>query len=159
MEGLWVISKIIHSFHGPDHQKQTLMKSILVKKFGSILGLLALAALVAGFTLAPSSCSLTPEQQQRLQSIAVPATSLGLAYAQSQGLIEPGDRITITQGVAIVVSDKTTEAKLFDLTELGLKEALRKGLIQDGNVITLTNPNTASIAVPSGPANPLLPPP
>ena len=131
-----------------------------MKKFGPILGIIALAGIVLGFTFAPTSCSLTPEQQKRLQSIAVPAASLGLAYAQSQGYITPGDRITITQGVAVVVSDKTPEAKLFDLAELGLKEAMAKGLIENGNVITLTNDETASIAAPPGePVNPLLPPP
>lgn len=137
------------------------MKHYLMKKFGPILGLIALAGIVLGFTFAPSSCSsLTPEQQQRLQAIAVPAASIGLTYAQSQGLIQPGDKITLTQGVAIVVSDKTSEAKLFELTELGLQHAVRTGLLQDGNVVTVQSTDQVSIASPpQAPLNPLLPPP
>lgn len=135
------------------------MKDILMKKFGPLLGILACAALIIGYALLPASCQLSPEQQKRLQSITVPVTSLGLAYAQSQGYVTPGDRITITQGVAIVTSDKTPEAKLFELTELGLKTALERGLIQNGNVITLDSPEKATIAPPETlPPNPLLPP-
>lgn len=132
-----------------------------MKKFGTILGMLMLAALVVGYALLPASCQLSPEQARRLQSITVPATSLGLAVAQSQGYVTPGDRITITQGVAIVTSDKTTEAKLYELAELGLKSALERGLIKDGNVITLDTPEKATIAPPnvSAPPLPVEPPP
>ncbi len=135
------------------------MKSYLMKKFGPILGLIALASIVLGFTFAPASCTLTPEQQRRLEAIAVPAASIGLTYAQSQGLIQPGDKITLTQGVAIVVSDKTSEAKLFELTELGLQHAVKTGLLQDGNVVTVQSSDQVSItSPPAGPLNPLLPP-
>jgi hypothetical protein len=134
------------------------MKHYLMQKYGALLGLLALASFVLAFTLAPTSCSsLTPEQQQRLQTITVPATALGLAYAQSQGYISPGDRITLTQGVAIVVSDKTPEAKLFDLAELGLKDAMANGLLCPGDVVTVGT-DTADITSDPGPVNPLLPP-
>ena len=142
-----------------------------MKKFGPILGLIALAGIVAGFTFAPASCTLTPQQRERLQTIAVPAAQLGLTYAQSQGLIEPGDKITLTQGVAIVVSDKTSEAKLFDLADLGLQHAMKSGLLQDGSVVTIGTADQVSIQAPepplpvpngdsiSGPENPILPPP
>jgi hypothetical protein len=129
-----------------------------MKKFGPILGLIALMGIVLGFTFAPTSCSLTPDQQQRLQAIAVPATSIGLAYAQSRGLIEPGDKITLTQGVAIVVSDKTSEAKLFELTELGLQHAVKTGLLSNGDVVTVQTADQVTISSPpTGPLNPLLP--
>jgi hypothetical protein len=136
------------------------MKGILVKKFGTFLGLCAFIGIIIGYTFVPASCQISPEQMKRLQAITVPATQLGLAVAQSQGYITPGDRITITQGVAIVTSDKTPEAKLFELTELGLKEALNKGLITNGSVITLDTPEKATIAPPDPlPASPLLPQP
>ena len=136
------------------------MKHYLMKKFGPILGLIALAGIVLGFTFAPTSCSLTPEQQKRLNSIAVPAASLGLAYAQSQGLIQPGDRITLTQGVAIVVSNKTSEAKLYEIAELGLQHDVKTGLLSNGDVVTVHPANQITITSPLeyGPANPLLPP-
>jgi len=149
------------------------MKTYLMKKFGPILGLIALAGIVLGFTFAPSSCTLTPDQQRRLQAIAVPATSIGLAYAQNRGLIEPGDKITLTQGVAIVVSDKTSEAKLFELTELGLQHAVKTGLLANGDVVTVQSADQVTITSPEqpllipngdsiaddGPLNPLLPEP
>ena len=121
-----------------------------MKKFGPLLGILALAAILIGFTMTPSSCSsLTTEQQQRLQAISVPLASLGLAYAQSEGWIEPGDRITLTRGVAVVVSPSDTETKLFKLAEIGLDAALKRGLVNGGDVITVTSPSEVSIQSPS----------
>jgi hypothetical protein len=126
------------------------MKHLLMKKFGPLLGIALLAATVLAFTMMPSSCSsLTTEQQQRLQAISVPLASLGLGYAQSEGWIEPGDRITLTRGVAVVTSPADAETKLFKLAELGLESALNRGLVNGGDVITVTSPSQASIQSPS----------
>jgi hypothetical protein len=156
------------------------VKTYLMKKFGPILGLIALAGIVLGFTFAPSSCTMTPEQQKRLQAISVPAASILSTVAVSKGWIEPGDKITIQRGVAVVTSTDSTEAKLFALAELGITEALKNGLVEEGDVITLENTKTVSILAPStegpltipfgdliggpdplpeGPLNPLLPKP
>lgn len=134
------------------------MKSILMKKFGPILGLVALMGIIIGFTFAPASCSLTPEQAKRLQTITVPVTAIGLNLAQSRGLIEPGDKITLTQGVAIVVSDKQPDAKIFELAMLGLEHAVSSGLLGNGDVITVKDDKSATILSPPGPLNPLPPP-
>lgn len=139
-----------------------------MNKFGTTLGLIALAGIVAGFTLAPSSCSsLTPEQQQRLQSIAVPAAGILSEIAVRKGYIEPGDKITIQRGVAVVTSADDPQAKIFSLVELGITDALNKGLVNEGDVITLKNKDVITIASPEPlPATPpgelgnqLLPPP
>lgn len=119
-----------------------------MKKFGPFLGALVLLGIIAALTITPASCQLSPEQQRRLQAITVPATAIGLGYAQREGLIEQGDRITLTKGVAILVSDQDVEAKLFKLGELGLQQAMDRGLIQDGNVVEVTGPDTVTISVP-----------
>jgi hypothetical protein len=149
-----------------------------MKKFGPLLGLIALAGIVLGFTFAPSSCTMTPQQQQRLQAISVPAAGILSSVAVSKGWIEPGDKIIIQRGVAVVTSADSSEAKLFALAELGIAEALKNGLVDEGDVITLENTKTVSILAPStegpltipfgdliggpeplpdGPLNPLLP--
>ena len=120
-----------------------------MKKFGPLLGLIALAGIVLGFTFAPSSCTMTPQQQQRLQAISVPAAGILSSVAVSKGWIEPGDKIIIQRGVAVVTSADSCEAKLFALAELGIAEALKNGLVDEGDVITLENTKTVSILAPS----------
>jgi len=136
------------------------MKHYLMKKFGPILGLVALAGVIAGFTFAPASCSLNPQQQQRLQAIAVPASSIFSAVAVRQGWIEPGDKVTVQRSVAIVTSPDSAEVKLFALAELGLDEALKKGLLDTGDVVTVDTPTQVSITSPPqqapGPAIPII---
>lgn len=124
-----------------------------MKKFGPFLGILVLVGIVAGLTFTPSSCSsLTPEQQQRLQSIAVPAAGILSHVAVQKGWIEPGDKITIQRGVAVVTSAQDPEAKLFALAELGITEALNKGLVSEGDVIMLKNEDVITITSPPEPA-------
>ena len=152
-----------------------------MNKFGTSLGILALIGIVAGFTFAPSSCSsLTPDQQARLQAIAVPAAGIVSQVALHKGWIEPGDEITIQRGVAVVTSAGEPEAKLFALAELGIAEALKKGLVQEGDTITVKNADVVTILTPptegplpmpfgdligdpeptpDAPLSPLLPPP
>jgi hypothetical protein len=128
------------------------MKNLLMKRFGPLIGIALCFAAVLSFAFLPASCQLTPEQAQRLQSISVPAASLGLTLAQSQGWIEPGDKITITRGVAVVTSRGDTQTKLFQLAELGMETALRRGLVNEGDVISLVTPSHASISAPPPPA-------
>lgn len=126
-----------------------------MKKFGPFLGILALMGIIAGFTFAPASCSLNPQQQQRLQAIAVPASSIFSTVAVSQGWIEPGDKVTVQRSVAIVTSPDSAEVKLFALTELGLNEALRKGLFNEGDTITVKTDDVVTLQ--KAPEEPPLP--
>lgn len=137
------------------------MKTYLMKRFGPYLGLLALVGIVTGYTLLPASCgSLTPEQQKRLQAITVPAASIGLTIAQQKGWIEPGDKVTLQRGVAIVTSPGDSETKIFELAELGLAHAMENGVLSDGDVLKIESAKEVSIlSQESGPLNPLLPPP
>jgi hypothetical protein len=152
-----------------------------MNKFGTSLGILALIGIVAGFTFAPSSCSsLTPDQQARLQAIAVPAAGILSEVAVRKGYIEPGDKITLQRGIAIVTSADDAETKLFNLAELGIQDALANGLVSEGDTITvksedvvtiLTPPTEGPLPIPfgdligdpeikpDGPLSPLLPPP
>jgi hypothetical protein len=139
------------------------MKTYLMKKFGPYLGLVALVGIIIGYTLLPTSCgSLTAEQQKRLQAITVPAASIGLTIAQQKGWIEPGDKVTLQRGIAIVTSPGDSETKIFELAELGLAHAMKDGVLSDGDVLKIENAKEVSILSqegPSGPMNPLLPPP
>lgn len=151
-----------------------------MNKFGTSLGILAMIGIVAGFTFAPSSCALKPDQQARLQAIAVPAAGILSEVAVRKGYIEPGDKITMQRGIAIVTSADDAETKLFNLAELGIQDALNKGLVSEGDTITVKSADVVTILPPSnegplpipfgdligdpeitpdGPLNPLLPPP
>lgn len=156
------------------------MKTYLMKKFGPVLGLIALAGIVIGYTLLPSCGSLTAEQQKRLRAIAVPAAGIVSTVAIQKGWIAPGDDIVIQRGVAVVTSEGNPETKLFALAELGIAEAVKKGIVAEGDVITLQSKDVVTILAPSTegplpipfgdligdpepspdtPLNPLLPPP
>ena len=156
------------------------MKTYLMQKSGPTLGLIALAVIVIGYTLIPTSCQLNPEQQKRLQAIAVPAAGIVSTVAIQKGWIAPGDDIVIQRGVAVVTSEGNSQTKLFALAELGIAEAMKKGLVSEGDVITLQSKEVVTILAPStegplpipfgdligdpepspsGPLAPLLPPP
>ncbi|WP_146854426.1 hypothetical protein [Brevifollis gellanilyticus] len=78
------------------------MKDKLMEKFGPILGAAAFIAICAGYVMLPASCSLNPEQQKRLQTIAVPVAGILSQAAVQRGWIESGDKILVQKGVAIV---------------------------------------------------------
>lgn len=124
------------------------MKHILMKKFGPYLGILALSGLVLGFAFAPSSCTLTPEQRERLRVISVPLTRLGLKLAAAEGWIEPGDKLVIKDGVAVLLSEDGTTEKVFKLAELGLDLAIKDGVLVEGDVITVESDKMANVATP-----------
>lgn len=120
---------------------------MLMKRFGPFIGLLLFAVIILGAAHLPSSCSsMTPAQQARLQAVAVPAASLGLHIAQSRGYIEPGDRVLIQRGVAVLTSGDDTEAKLFRLAELGIEHAMKQGVVKDGDLIELQDADVALIS-------------
>lgn len=112
-----------------------------MKKFSAPIAMLICMALILGFAFAPSSCTLTPQQQARLQAISVPVTALGLNYAKSRGLVSDGDVITLQRGVAVVVSADATETKLFKLAEIGLTDAVQRGLFVEGQTAELHGPD------------------
>lgn len=134
-----------------------------MNKLGTSLGLLAFFGICTAFVITPSSCSLTPEQSQRIQALSVPATGILSAAAISQGWVQPGDVVTIQRGVAIVTSAGDGETKLFQLAELGLDHTMRQGLVNPGDTIKLDTASTVTITtapeVPvNEPALQLLPP-
>lgn len=158
----------------------TPMKAMLTRKFGTFAGLAALALILVAAAYLPSSCQLKPEQQARLNAIAVPASSILSKVAIKEGWIEPGDEVVIQRGVAVVTSAESRDVKLFQLAELGLDAALKDGLLNEGDTVKLTTPTEATILTPpfqeplplppcdfidapsapppDGPLNPLLPP-
>lgn len=130
-----------------------------MKKFGASIGLLAFFGICTAFVLTPSSCSLTPEQQQRLQSISVPAAGIISKAAVAQGWVQPGDEITIQRGIAVVTSADDGETKLFKLAEIGLDHALSKGLVSDDDTVKVDTPTQVTITSPPQQApGPAIPP-
>lgn len=124
------------------------MKQPLIQKLGASLGILAFLGICAAFVVAPSSCSLNPEQRQQLQAISVPAAGILSKAAVSQGWVEPGDEITIQRGVAVVVSDDKTEVKVMKLAELGLDTAISKGVLTTGDTVKVDTPTQVTITPP-----------
>jgi hypothetical protein len=124
------------------------MKKILMKKLGPYVGVSAFVAICAGFVLAPSSCSLTPDQQAKLHSISVPVAGIISKVAIDQGWVESGDEISIQRGIAVVTSGDDHETKLFKLAEIGLDHALNRGLVSDGDTIKVNTPTQITITSP-----------
>ncbi|GEP46416.1 hypothetical protein [Brevifollis gellanilyticus] len=125
------------------------MKQHLLQLTGRSIGLIAIFILIIGYALLPASCTLTPEQQQRLQAISVPVTSLLSTAAVQRGWIQPGDKILIQRGVAVVTSAEDSETKLYRLAEIGLEQAQRQGTVTEGDVIELKNASQATITHPA----------
>lgn len=139
------------------------MKHALLQLTGKSISLIAIGVLILGYAMIPASCTLTQEQQQRLQAISVPVTSILSTAAVQRGWIQPGDKISIQRGVAIVTSAEDSETKLYRLAEIGLEHALRQGTVTEGDVIhlnstreaTLTHPADTDSAPSAAPATPL----
>jgi len=125
------------------------MKHLLVKKYGTLIGLAAFAAMLTFSMFIPSSCSLTPEQRQQLQAISVPAAGILSKAAVAQGWVAPGDEITIKRGVAVVMNNERTETKIFQLAELGLDHAIDRGLLTPADTVTVDTPTQLTITSPA----------
>lgn len=103
-----------------------------MKRFGIVGGgLLVIAAFILFGTQLPS-CS-TPEKTAKLMKLA----DIGLAIAQSQGVISPGDSLLIGNVFTIVTSNDSKEAKLIGLAEIGLKEAVQDGVLNPGDTVLI----------------------
>lgn len=123
------------------------MKTVLMNKFGTTLGIVV-CAIAIGVTTQLPSCSLTTEQRQKLQAISVPAAGIISKAAISQGWLQPGDEITMQRGVAVVFSPDDAETKIFKLAEIGIDRALEAGAVKPGDTITVDTPDQVTISTP-----------
>lgn len=122
------------------------------------------AAVVATGIFAPS-CALSPQQAERLERVAVPLAKIGLAYAVSHGHLEPGDSVAIVDGLAVVVSEKSGQAKIYELAQLGLERAVAKGDLKEGDRVLIESvsealliPGEAEATSGKSPVGEILPP-
>lgn len=111
----------------------------------AVIGVLLCLTLVG-----PPSCALTPEQR----AVVVPLANIGLAVAESQGVIRPGDSVTLGKTVAIITSDERREDKLMQLTELGLQEAVDRGVLKEGTVLNVQPAGMVQVVPPDPGPNP-----
>jgi hypothetical protein len=114
-----------------------------MKRFGIITGgLMAVAMLILFGTQLPS-CA-TPEQTARLLKLA----DIGLAIASHQGVINPGDRIVISDVFAVLTSDGTQDEKLIKLTDIGLDVAVEEGLLHEGDILIIREAEEVLVVPP-----------
>jgi hypothetical protein len=85
-----------------------------------------------------SACSITPTQRATLAQSIVPLSELGLSLAQSRGVIQPGDRVLIGQGLALIIDDaSSTRDKVVKLSALGVQAAVDRGALQEGDALLI----------------------
>ena len=96
----------------------------------------------------------TPKAKQVERALA----DVGLVAAVAEGVLSPGDAVTIGKGVAEVTSADDGTTKTVKLAELGIKTAVDKGVVKQGDVVTIKE-NTALITSAVSPVAPILPPP
>lgn len=136
------------------------MYHAMKRQFGALAAILICAAVILGSAYLPASCTLTPEQQQRIHAISVPATAILSKAAVSQGWIRPGDEIIIQRGVAVVTSPGDAETKIFQLAEIGLDHAIRQGILGTDDQVKVDSASEVTIttAPPPPEATLTLPP-
>jgi hypothetical protein len=87
---------------------------------------------VLGSLFAVCSCT-TPQRQ-----LVVSLTDIGLALAQSRGVIQEGDKVLIGKSVALILDDEaTTRDKVVRLTDLGVQAAVDRGTLQEGDALLI----------------------
>jgi hypothetical protein len=101
-------------------------------------GKAALLLALGSSLFALPSCSLTPTQRAALAQSIVPLSELGLSLAQSRGVIQPGDRVLIGQGLALIIDDaSSTRDKVVRLSALGVQAAVDRGALQEGDALLI----------------------
>lgn len=106
-----------------------------MNRFGIVFGGLACAALFVLLGTQLPSCAMTPEQRARVTTL----TSIGLALAQSQGVISSGDSILIGKTVAVITSPHSQQEKLVGLADIGLAVAVDEGKLKPGDSLLIKN--------------------
>ena len=140
------------------------MKSILVKKFGPLLGIVLCAVAILSVLVMPQGCQMSPDQR----AVVIPLTTTALTLAERANYLPPGSSVTIGHGVAILTSEETQKQKLVKLADLGLAEAVKSGDLKPGDALLVNQLGTALVQLlpdqkaqppAEGPQNPLLPAP
>lgn len=122
-----------------------------MKRFGVILGGLAICAAFVLLSGGLPSCSaLTESQQAKLLTVA----QVGLTVAANQGVISPGDSLLIGTTTAVLLKPGTKEEKLVGLATIGLDQAVQEGVLKPGDAVLIKD--AVNVLVTPAP-DPLMP--
>lgn len=72
-----------------------------------------------------------------LGSTAMKLADAGLLYAAATNKIQPGDMLTIKDGLATIRSEGTWEEKTSSLVDLGIAHMVREGKLQEGDILLI----------------------
>ena len=113
--------------------------------------------------LTMSSCSTMKKigaalTTTKAKQVELALVDVGLHVALADGVITPGDAITIGNGVAVITSGASTVSKVVALGDLGLKAAVNKGLVKPGDALLIKDSTAVITAAITTPAPLTLPP-
>ena len=106
-----------------------------------LIACLALLTLPSCVTMKKIGAALSTPQAKQVELALV---DVGMHIALADGVITPGDVVTIGNGEAVVTSGDTTISKVVKLSKLGLDTAVSKGLVKPGDAV-LVKESTAVI--------------
>lgn len=93
-------------------------------------------AIAAAFAIAVLFVScLSPAGQEKFNKFvkaAAPLLVTASQFAELTGHAPPGSTVAIQDGMAVITSPGSTEAKVMSIKRLGLEQAMKEGLIKEG---------------------------
>ena len=124
-------------------------------KLPLLIACLALLTLPSCSTMKKIGAALSTPQAQKVELALL---DIGMHVALADGVITPGDLVTIGNGVAVITSGDTTISKTVKLAKLGLDTAEAKGVVKPGDTL-LIKESTAILTQAITPVEPITPPP
>lgn len=123
-----------------------------MNRFGKVMGGLAAAALlvVAGTQL--PSCAAVEQVAEKHGDKIYKLTEIGLAIAESQGVVSQGDRLLIGTTAALLTTPGPKEDKLIALADIGLSEAVKEGVIKPGDSVLIKDAINVIVTPSKAPA-------
>ena len=115
-----------------------------------IVGLCMLGLSSCGTMKKIGAALSTPQAKQ----VELALVDLGLHVAVGNGVLSPGDMVTIGNGVAVITSGDTTVSKVAKLADIGIDAAVAKNLVKPGDAI-LIKATTAVVTQALTPVAPL----
>ena len=124
-------------------------------RFPILIACLCMLGLSSCSTMKKIGAALSTPQAKQVELALV---DVGMHVALADGVITPGDVVTIGNGVAVVTSGSSTISKVMALSDLGLKAAVNKGLVKPGDAMLIKD-STTLITQALTPVSPITPPP
>ncbi len=122
---------------------------MLKAKYGPLIALCIIAAIVIVAGALPSSCT-TPELKGFIKSavpVVVELSKAGTIWAESTGSLPPGSSVVINKGLAVITQPGSTSEKIVTLKTLGVEEALKSGDLKEGDKLLVDAGSEALVKV------------